>query len=225
MVLRNLVYRLDDIQRRAEKYHTLREAAGTVHALINGLHVNPELHPGDKQKLFAALGLCLDRTALWTLIPSHSYTSRPWSDPDMKDREERIPNSKMPATVKVHRVCLANRNTPTGDIHRSLIVTLSQRRKGYLDAARQRKADKGQLNQKPDFYFHGGCTLVIDTCTLDVRYAIHKSITNEARLEKRRNYELGKAVDRPSLKAAYFEPAKPDRAKQPFAHLHGLEED
>jgi hypothetical protein len=70
--------------------------------------------------------------------------------------------------------------------------------------------------QPPDFWFRGGCTLIIDPETGEIRYCIRKSIQTEgdARLERQRQFEQAGA--NPSIADTYFGL----RGRNPFALLH-----
>ena len=79
---------------------------------------------------------------------------------------------------------------------------------------------------KPDFMFRGGCTLLIDLETCDLRYCIFKRINSSRRLESQRRF-LSEHLD-PSLRATYFgdprrvffDEAHREAAIEPLALLH-----
>ena len=72
--------------------------------------------------------------------------------------------------------------------------------------------------QTPDYYFRGGCTLLVDAETGKVRYSIRKPL-NEARRERQRKYLLDDGNE--TLAATYFGGVGRDRG-EPFAMLHRL---
>ncbi|HEY8504247.1 MAG TPA: hypothetical protein VIL46_06665, partial [Gemmataceae bacterium] len=76
---------------------------------------------------------------------------------------------------EVHSVRPLRRVGPDGDVLTDLVVVLTQRRFGYRDPKVQQKVDAGEPApaaklRRPDFYFRGGCTLLIDRETREVRY-------------------------------------------------------
>jgi hypothetical protein len=89
------------------------------------------------------------------------------------------------------------------------VIELTQRIPQYVDAedARERKAD---------YYFRGGCTLLVDAETGKVRYSVKKKLDKERR-ERQRRYLLEEANQ--SLAATYFGGVA-DEVKEPFAMLH-----
>jgi hypothetical protein len=93
------------------------------------------------------------------------------------------------------------------------VIELTQRVAEFVDG--DGEAREGAT---PDYYFRGGCTLVVDAETGKVRYSIKKRLT-EARRERQRRYLLedGNA----SLAATYFGGIGQDR-DEPFAMLHRL---
>jgi hypothetical protein len=108
-----------------------------------------------------------------------------------------------------------------------------QRRAGYFDTGTQEFVDAGEkpwaFSQReaeeldrppappPDFWFRGGCTLVIDPETCDIRFCIRKSVRSETRLARQREFEQTGAL--PGAAATYFG----TRGRNPFALLHGGE--
>jgi len=124
-------------------------------------------------------------------------------------------------SLEVHSVRPARRIGPDGQTITQLIVEMTQRRRGYYDPEDQRKADGGDrdLLANPDFVFRGGCTLLVDPDTADVRYCIYKRIHRQDRLERTRGFLTGE--EHPSLRATYFG----DPLKRHYAHIaSGAEE-
>jgi hypothetical protein len=118
------------------------------------------------------------------------------------------------------------------------VAEIVQRRAGYFDAKVQEKLEAGagkkatviqpsaftdreaeELDRRrapePDFWFRGGCTLVIDPETGEIRYCIRKSALDDERLDRQRRFERAGAM--PSLQASYHG----SRGRNPFALLHG----
>jgi len=67
---------------------------------------------------------------------------------------------------------------------------------------------------KPDFWFRGGCSLIIDRESGDIRFCVLKSVLDDRRLRAQREFERTGAL--PSAAATYFG----SRERNPFALLH-----
>jgi hypothetical protein len=88
--------------------------------------------------------------------------------------------------VNVHSCRLTRRIGADARLLTDWIVTITQRRRGYVDPAVQEAQDAGDSDQREDFIFRGGCTLVVDAATGQVRYCIAKDILANERLARRR---------------------------------------
>jgi hypothetical protein len=95
-------------------------------------------------------------------------------------------------------------------------IELTQRLPQYLDPPEERDP-----NAAPDYYFRGGCTLIVDAETGKVRYAIRKPL-NDRRKERQRRYFVEEGNR--NLAATYFGGiAREDN--EPFAMLHRFGEE
>jgi hypothetical protein len=147
---------------------------------------------------------------------------------------QSIPRNRRNAPrFEVHSVRTCLRIGPDGQQQRDLVVEIVQRRAGYLSEETQQKVDSAkqpwaftkkeaqELKRKqapePDFWFRGGCTLIIEPSTGTIRYAIYKSILSDSRLARQREFEARGGQF--SLAATYFEPDQ----QNPFALLHSSE--
>jgi hypothetical protein len=124
--------------------------------------------------------------------------------------------------LEVHSIRPARRIGPDGQTVTELVIEMTQRRRGYFDAEKQRKVESGELApMEPDFIFRGGCTLLVDLETARVRYCIYKDISSQNRIERMRKYlQSGSG---PSLQATYLgDPGKGfSRSRlEPIASLH-----
>jgi hypothetical protein len=90
------------------------------------------------------------------------------------------------------------------------VIELTQRIPQYFDEAER------TTGAAPDYYFRGGCTLVVDAQTGKVRYSIKKKL-DEARKARQRQYFLDEGNR--SLAATYFGRVASDD-REPFAMLH-----
>lgn len=129
-------------------------------------------------------------------------------------------------TLEVHSVRTARRPVEGGGTKLDLVMELVQRRRGYFTPERQAEAEALPLDSprfwdekdlRQDFKFRGGCTLLIDGETGEIRYCVLKSIRSETRLARQRAFATGRET---SLRATYS-PADPHAAiREPFALLH-----
>jgi hypothetical protein len=125
--------------------------------------------------------------------------------------------------VEVHSVRSAARRTPRGATVTDLVVEITQRRRGYFDAAKQQQMDAPgtviDSEEKGDFRYRAGCTLLINPVTMEVRRVIRTAgtIADNAELMRVRRFltegglEPGNAFDLPG---------KALHSREPFALLH-----
>ncbi|HJQ61208.1 MAG TPA: hypothetical protein VJ890_30165 [Vineibacter sp.] len=119
--------------------------------------------------------------------------------------------------VEVHSVRATRRMGPDGQDVRQLVVEVTQRRDGYFDPEKQKKADAGTRGLGPaDFVFRGGATLIIDLREKRLRYVMRKRIDNDERLQEQRDLLL-----RPDGFAfTYVAGALGPGGREPFAMKH-----
>lgn len=134
---------------------------------------------------------------------------------------------------EVHSLRRCLRVGPDGQEEASVVAELVQRRAGYFDEEVQAEVDDGKLQLSvsradyaaklkktkkvappPDFWFRGGCTLVVDPDSGEVRYCVWKSVRSDTRLARQRAFEQTGAL--PSLAATYLG----DGFRPAFAMLH-----
>jgi hypothetical protein len=98
-----------------------------------------------------------------------------------------------------------------------LVIEITQWKPAYFE---EREVDDGPeaTVRRPDFKFRGGCTLLVDMETSQVRYCIFKDITNKNRLARQRQFLMGETTT--SLRATYFGDLVRDSRGEPFALLH-----
>jgi hypothetical protein len=114
--------------------------------------------------------------------------------------------------VEVHSVRPARRIGPDGQAVTEIVIEITQKRPGYFS---DNSAE--QDPQNPDFYFRGGCTLLVDPESRNVRYCVVKNINDEQRYERQKQF-LTEVASR-SLRATYFGTFGHDHV-EPFALLH-----
>jgi hypothetical protein len=105
--------------------------------------------------------------------------------------------------LEIHSVRPARRIGPNNQTINELVIEMTQRRYAYYDRDVQAQADQGGSDPPPpDFYFRGGCTLLVELETAKVRYMIYKNIRSANRLERMRRYLTQDRA--PSLRATYL---------------------
>jgi hypothetical protein len=105
--------------------------------------------------------------------------------------------------IEVHSVRPVRRVSPDSNVLSSLVVEITQ---------------SFHPREMPGVRFRGGCTLIIDLATAEVRYMVRKKVDSPWRLQN----QLGLAADRADLGANYFTDDAVER--EPFAmihHVHG----
>jgi hypothetical protein len=123
--------------------------------------------------------------------------------------------------VEIHAVRVARRQGPDGQDLPQLVVQITQRRRGYLDPEEQQAADNGTMPHtgerwsRPDFWFRGGATLLVDLRDGRVRRCIRKRIDNDTRLAAQTAYH-----DRELAPVSLAR-----MAAEPFAFIHGGHDD
>jgi hypothetical protein len=118
---------------------------------------------------------------------------------------------------QVHTVRPARRVGPDGNTLNQLIISLIQTRDIPLDPA----TTPHGAPETETFKFRGGCTLILDLDTKELRYLIAKDITDENRLNRHRRFRMQDGEDG-SQRSLYFR--KLASSQEPFAILHGKED-
>ena len=151
--------------------------------------------------LASALGLAVEPNAPWSI--------------------ERGTKTNLPK-FEVHSVRPARRLGPDGQTMTDLVIELTQRRRGYYETDLQKMVDDNPMDSPPphDFWFRGGCTVLVDLDRGKVRYSIRKAIQNatDSRLVAQRAFMGGTTEG--SLRATYFGDPRRQDSREPFALLH-----
>lgn len=115
--------------------------------------------------------------------------------------------------IEIHSIRPTRRIGPDGQYQVDLVIEITQRRGEMLQEDSPRSGP-------PDFWFRGGCTLIVDMQSEPgrVRYCIAKSINSRRRLTAQRRF-LRVAGDS-ALRATYFGNPYLDETAEPFAMLH-----
>jgi hypothetical protein len=134
----------------------------------------------------------------------------------------RSPTSENRVAVEVHSVRSAVRRSPRGGTVTDFVVEITQRRRGYFDPDKQKQMDSAGSNPGPDdkgdFRYRAGCTLLINPATMEVRRVIRTTgtIADDLHLSRIRQFLTGE------LQAGNAFDAAPTalKAREPFALLH-----
>ena len=96
---------------------------------------------------------------------------------------------------------ISRRAGPDGQELHQLIVQVTQRRRGYFDAAEQAAAERGDREiigetrwKEPDFWFRGGATIHVDLRDGRLRRIIRKRIDSDERLACERSFRAGDSM-------------------------------
>jgi hypothetical protein len=125
--------------------------------------------------------------------------------------------------TEIHSVRIANREGQNGWPASEMVVEITQRRRGYLDPAEQAAVDDGRKfvgeNDKGDFRYRAGCTLLVDPETMRLRRVIRTggTIDDDVALGKVRAFLSGERLSPGNA----FEAASAAISRaEPFAMLH-----
>jgi hypothetical protein len=123
---------------------------------------------------------------------------------------------------EVHACRPCRRIGPDGQQKTDVVMEIVQRRKAFFNPNDQQAIDTGKMawdKAAQDFYHRGGCTLLIDPPTGEIRYCVRKPITTDGdeRLARERLFRQGQFGDKAG--GAYLSGNQDE--VNPFAFLHG----
>lgn len=119
---------------------------------------------------------------------------------------------------EVHSIRPVRRAGSDGELQMNVVVEITQRVPGYINKPFDLFATVLD-DQEPDFWFRGGCTLIIDLDTGKLRYCIYKRINNDGRYERQRSFLSGQFAS-DSLQATYFDPIGLEEREEIFSFMH-----
>ena len=135
------------------------------------------------------------------------------------DAPHSIVRSRGRPALEVHSIRPTRRVGPDGEQFTDYVIVVTQRRRGYRDRRVQADVDAGNTPPpEPDFWFRGGCTLLVAYGSGRVRYAITKDICSDARLERQRRHHGAPSQLQPRL--TYFGDPHACDVGERFASLH-----
>lgn len=144
------------------------------------------------------------------------------------------PKFRSGPSIEIHDLRLNNRVSPTGGVQNQAIITLGQRCgvKAVTDKNGEVKFSTFALDGKKEnedgcFIFRGGCTLIFDLNSLQLKHVISKPILNMVSLmTRKRNYFLNEDRAMMQYRCQYGDYAEETGLKgiknsiEPLAHIH-----
>lgn len=119
--------------------------------------------------------------------------------------------------IEVSSIRPMRRSGKDGQFLMDAVVEITQTRPGYFDKTMDEALEVADREQ--DFWFRGGCTLIIDLETGRLRYCIYKNIHSSDRYNRQRDHISGLNAG-PSLAATYFDTASSDESLEVFSFVH-----
>lgn len=119
---------------------------------------------------------------------------------DDDEAPKTVYRSRGVPAIEIHSVRPAIRRTRDGGQRTDVVVEITQRRRGYFDPEKQKKVDARRKalpeNEKGDFLYRAGCTILIDPTTQEIRRVIrtYGTIADDDALARVRRYFTGEAA-------------------------------
>lgn len=120
---------------------------------------------------------------------------------------------------EVHALRPVRRVGPEGQLLLDVVMEITQRVPGFLDRDLAQCLAAPAPPGTPDFWFRGGCTVIIDLETGRLRYCIYKRIDHARRYERQRDFVAGRQAG-PSLRATYFDAMDFRERPEVFGFMH-----
>ena len=144
-----------------------------------------------------------------------------WHDKSMTLREGKV----LLPVFEVHSVRIARRFGREGNELSQMIAIVTQKRRGYFDVDRQAEVDRegAPPGEKPDFWFRGGATLIVDLRDGRLERIVRQRIDQDQRLASQREFLRGDAVALAMASAEQRDLNSPvvGFEREPFAFMHG----
>lgn len=122
---------------------------------------------------------------------------------------------------EVHSIRPVRRSGPDGQLLLDMVVEITQRIPGFRDVPFSQCQKELHSNEEPNFWFRGGCTLIVDLETGKLRYCIYKDINSERRYERQRAFVNGTNAAS-SFTETYFGITGYQERDEVFAFTHRL---
>ena len=140
----------------------------------------------------------------------------------LKLRDPELP-FKVPSIRPVRRM------GPDGQLLTDVLFEVTHQLPGDLDKPfqtvwREAEATSPQawphrLKKRPDFWFRGGCTVIVDQSSGEIRHCIYRKIYDPDRYEQQREFIGGGSSD-PDARQTFFGAPGHDRGVEVFSLLH-----
>ena len=117
---------------------------------------------------------------------------------------------------EVHSLRLSHRVGPDGNSLPQVLVELTQSKDLEI------QPDGGGSGPPEVMRFEGGCTMIVDLLSFEIRYCIRKDINSDTRATRQQAFQSRPGL-RP-LRGTYFSSARWGGLREPFALLHGRNE-
>lgn len=155
----------------------------------------------------------------------HAWLLEAYKDVPAKELRESlgfdktILNANGEVCFEVHSLRPTRRVGPDGDLLLNMVIEVTQSKPAWI-------TEQNKNPDKPDFYFRGGVTLMVDMETNEIRYILIKDVTSDKRLQRQRDFLAGKFRDdsaaatdtEDALRMSYF--GSNGQPSEPFALLH-----
>jgi hypothetical protein len=156
-------------------------------------------------------GLSKNRRALYELMKERRAALHAYLRPKVSRESVVLSGIDPELTFEVHSLRPSIRMDWESKPSFQWVIELTQRIPQYFGNNSETKT-----GDPPDYYFRGGCTLLVDAQTGKVRYSIKKRL-DDARKERQRRYSMDEGSR--SLAATYFGGVA-SAHREPFAMLH-----
>jgi len=156
-------------------------------------------------------GLSKDRQGLYELMTKRRAALNAYLRPKLSKESVVLGSIDPELPFEVHSLRPSIRMDWEGKPTFQWVIELTQRVPQYLHGD-----GESRRGEPPDYYFRGGCTLLVDAQTGRVRYSIKKRL-DDARKERQRQY--AREGGNRSLAATYFGGVTAEQ-REPFAMLH-----
>ncbi|MDM0019427.1 hypothetical protein [Variovorax saccharolyticus] len=156
-------------------------------------------------------GLSKDRRALFELTRDRRAALHAHLKPRLSKESVVLAGIDPELSFEVHSLRPSIRMDWEGRPTFQWVIELTQRIPQFIEGGAGERAGR-----KADYYFRGGCTLLVDAETGEVRYSIKKKL-NEERKSRQRRFFIDEGSR--SLAATYFG-APGAEEREPFAVLH-----
>lgn len=233
---------------RSARVDSERDVRALFTDIQHGLTEDEEEQASDQSGTLSRWDLDSDRSEVWNNMQRNKRAVWLWlvhgkgrayadafglvldnTDPN-KPRNSIYRSKSGAPSVEVHSVRTAMRRDARGAVSADLVIEITQRRAGYFDRDEQKKRDAHgpplSGDDKGDFKFRTGCTVIVDTTKNIFRHIIRTpgTVADDAELEYVRQFLTGDADATVNafdgVRAQSLRERRPRGLDEPFAMLH-----